>query len=250
VPRTAPVGFLACWFLKAQRLRQKQERLEMVAKKKYVSSRDLNTQATREKLLKAAIKLVNQYGMKYLTVRNICEEAGVSTGSFYHLFESKDDLILYYMQHIFATYKKEVEADTEDRTALERIALGYRFYINCVLDTGVEFITGLYSGINNPAFNFLERKPDQAMVLDYVKTYLLEGKESGEIRSDVDINSTMLHIAAIITGEIYYWCVFEGRVDLARQTDMLLQNFLKTIASDPNVKINLPPIPKKEDAII
>lgn len=38
----------------------------MTTKKKYVSSREERAQATREKLLEAAIELVNQYGMKYL----------------------------------------------------------------------------------------------------------------------------------------------------------------------------------------
>lgn len=72
----------------------------MTTKKKYVSSREERAQATREKLLEAAIELVNQYGMKYLTVRNICDEAGVSTGSFYNLFDSKDDLVFYYLQNV------------------------------------------------------------------------------------------------------------------------------------------------------
>jgi AcrR family transcriptional regulator len=222
----------------------------LAVKRKYVSSREHNTQVTREKILKATIKLKNKYGVKYLTVRNVCEEAGVSTGSFYHLFDSKDDLILCYMQHIFANYRKETEADIEKHTALERIALGYRFYINCIIDTGVEFTTSLYGGINNPAFNFLERKQDQEMVLDYVKEYLIEGKKSGEIKQEIDLNTTLLDIAAMMTGIIYYWCVFEGRIDLAVQADNLLQSYLKTLAVDPSAEINLEPIPAVEGALI
>ena len=88
----------------------------MTTKKKYVSSREERAQATREKLLEAAIELVNQYGMKYLTVRNICDEAGVSTGSFYNLFDSKDDLVFYYLQNVFTEYKQQVENDASQQT--------------------------------------------------------------------------------------------------------------------------------------
>lgn len=222
----------------------------MVTKKKYVSSREERAQTTREKLLDAAIELVNQYGMKYLTVRNICDEAGVSTGSFYNLFDSKDDLVFYYLQNVFTEYKQKVEEDASAYSSLEKVALIYRFYIQCVLETGLEFITGLYAANTNQAFNFLERDSENEMVLDRVREYLIEGKASGEIRSDVDINMALLRIGVIITGMIYYWCVFGGRIDLASQTDSMLQDYLKTLANNKNASFQLEPIPALEASLI
>lgn len=222
----------------------------MATKKKYVSVRESRAQATREKLLEAAIELVNQYGMKYLTVRNICEEAGLSTGSFYNLFDSKDDLVFYYLQNVFTTYKQKAEEDAEAHSSLEKVALIYRFYIQCVLETGLEFITGLYAANTNPTFNFLERDPESEMVLDRVKDYLIEGKASGEVRSDVDINTALLRIGVIITGNIYYWCVFEGRIDLATHTDAMLQDYLKSLATDKDVEFTLDPLPEQEGSLI
>ena len=222
----------------------------MATKKKYVSVRESRAQATREKLLEAAIELVNQYGMKYLTVRNICEEAGLSTGSFYNLFDSKDDLVFYYLQNVFTTYKQKAEEDASNYSSLEKVALIYRFYIQCVLETGLEFITGLYAANTNPTFNFLERDPESEMVLDRVKDYLIEGKSSGEIRSDVDINTALLRIGVIITGNIYYWCVFEGRIDLASHTDAMLQDYLRSLATDKDVQFTLEALPVQEGSLI
>lgn len=222
----------------------------MGTKRKYVSVRESRAQATREKLLEAAIELVNQYGMKYLTVRNICEEAGLSTGSFYNLFDSKDDLVFYYLQNVFTSYKQKAEEDASTYSSLEKVALIYRFYIQCVLETGLEFITGLYAANTNPTFNFLERDPENEMVLDRVKDYLIEGKAAGEVRSDVDINTALLRIGVIITGNIYYWCVFEGRIDLASHTDAMLQDYLKSLATDKDVQFTLEPLPAQEGSLI
>ncbi len=222
----------------------------MGTKRKYVSVRESRAQATREKLLEAAIELVNQYGMKYLTVRNICEEAGLSTGSFYNLFDSKDDLVFYYLQNVFTSYKQKAEEDASSSSSLEKVALIYRFYIQCVLETGIEFITGLYAANTNPTFNFLERDPESEMVLDRVKDYLIEGKATGEVRSDVDINTALLRIGVIITGNIYYWCVFEGRIDLANHTDAMLQDYLKSLATNENVRFALDPLPVQEGSLI
>ncbi len=222
----------------------------MGTKRKYVSVRESRAQATREKLLEAAIELVNQYGMKYLTVRNICEEAGLSTGSFYNLFDSKDDLVFYYLQNVFTSYKQKAEEDASTSSSLEKVALIYRFYIQCVLETGLEFITGLYAANTNPTFNFLERDPESEMVLDRVKDYLIEGKAAGEVRSDVDINTALLRIGVIITGNIYYWCVFEGRIDLANHTDAMLQDYLKSLAANEDVQFALEPLPIQEGSLI
>ena len=37
-------------------------------------------------------------GMSRISIKNICEEAGVSNGSFYHHFKTKDDLLSYYIE--------------------------------------------------------------------------------------------------------------------------------------------------------
>ena len=51
---------------------------------------DLKTAAksreTKEKIFKAAKRILQKGGYEELSIKNICEEAGVSNGSFYHHF--------------------------------------------------------------------------------------------------------------------------------------------------------------------
>ena len=46
----------------------------------------------RIKLLDAAIKLVRQYGFSATSVDQLCTEASVTKGAFFHHFKSKDAL--------------------------------------------------------------------------------------------------------------------------------------------------------------
>lgn len=218
----------------------------MPPKNRFISAQETHVQVTREKLLETAIDLVNEHGMQYLTIRNICDSAGISTGSFYNLFDGKDDLVAFYLNNVFSTYKQKAQERSSDHTPLERIILIYRYYIDCVLETGLEFITGLYSSITNPVFNFLERDPEKELVLDRVREDLEAGIAQGEIKPDTDIEEAMLRIATIITGNIYYWCVFEGRIDLAYLTDSLLQDYLHTIATVRDRRFSVPPIEPQE----
>lgn len=222
----------------------------MALKNRFISAQESHAQVTREKLLETAIDLVNQHGMRYLTIRNICDEAGISTGSFYNLFDGKDDLVAYYLRNIFTSYKQEAEELAIGHTSLERIILIYRFYIDCVLETGLEFISGLYSSINNPVFNFLEREAEEELVLGRVRQDLEEGLAAGEILDTVNANEVLLRIAIIITGSIFYWCAFNGRIDLAYQADSMLQDYLRTIAADRNVSFDVPPLNPTEGALI
>lgn len=54
----------------------------------------MNTTATQEKLLNAARILMLDKGYPATTVDEICEKAGVSKGSFYHAYSSKEELSL------------------------------------------------------------------------------------------------------------------------------------------------------------
>lgn len=48
---------------------------------------------TKETMLEQAILIINRKGYENVTVEQICEELGVTKGSFYHHFKSKNDLI-------------------------------------------------------------------------------------------------------------------------------------------------------------
>ena len=53
---------------------------------------------TKAKIFKAAKRILQRSGYETLSIKNICEEAGVSNGSFYHHFKTKDDLLSYYIE--------------------------------------------------------------------------------------------------------------------------------------------------------
>ena len=63
--------------------------------------RQIKTQLVKENILKVTTELIKNYGIEYVTVNNICKTANVSTGSFYHHFGNKDELLAYYLVDAF-----------------------------------------------------------------------------------------------------------------------------------------------------
>ena len=58
-----------------------------------------NKQTSREKILQSAVQLFLGEGYEATSVNDICKHAGVSKGSFYHYFETKQVLFLSLMEN-------------------------------------------------------------------------------------------------------------------------------------------------------
>ena len=54
-----------------------------------LSKQQLKSRETRAKIFQAAKRILQKQGYEQLSIKNICEEAGVSNGSFYHHFKTK-----------------------------------------------------------------------------------------------------------------------------------------------------------------
>ena len=63
-----------------------------------LSRQQQKSRETKEKIFQAAKRILQKKGYEELSIKNICEEAGVSNGSFYHHFKTKDDLLSYYIE--------------------------------------------------------------------------------------------------------------------------------------------------------
>jgi AcrR family transcriptional regulator len=76
------------------------------------------SEETRAKILESAIKLFSSRGYNKASVDDICAEAGISKGAFYHHFERKQDLFLALLDGWLQAIDNAIEA-SKDKTAPE-----------------------------------------------------------------------------------------------------------------------------------
>ena len=63
--------------------------------------REKKTLETKKKIVEAVGRLIERYDFRYITAKNVCEEAGVAYGSFYHHFGTKEHVIYEYCRGLF-----------------------------------------------------------------------------------------------------------------------------------------------------
>lgn len=68
------------------------------------------SEETRTRILEAAVKQFSINGYNAASVDNICEQAGVSKGAFYHHFKTKQDVFLALLDGWLQTFDQAIEA--------------------------------------------------------------------------------------------------------------------------------------------
>ncbi len=85
------------------------------------------SEETRGKIMDAAIRLFSNRGYKTASVDDICKEAGVSKGAFYHHFETKQALFLALLDGWLKTIDNAIEAAKDQPAPATFLAMAEAF---------------------------------------------------------------------------------------------------------------------------
>ena len=130
-----------------------------------LSKQQLKSRETRAKIFQAAKRILQKQGYEQLSIKNICEEAGVSNGSFYHHFKTKDDLLSYYIEEQPSMDPDLLELPSSAAETKEAIISVYLNYVHYCEELGVEFMANYYTPKGNN-INKIGIKPDIEVSLD------------------------------------------------------------------------------------
>ena len=105
---------------------------------------------TRERILDATRALLGEHGLDATTVSAICEKAGIGAGSFYNLFESKEQAILTVAREAITAVDPDPTGEgTGDVTEL--VEAYVRFVEDQPALARVYVVTAVGGGLTDPA---------------------------------------------------------------------------------------------------
>ena len=96
---------------------------------------------TRERLISTAAELFRRQGYAQTGVNQIIQEANATSGSFYHFFPAKEDLLLAVVDHIAEVFESEIFGPAADRSndPIEEIFVILDLYRQQLNDGGFTF---------------------------------------------------------------------------------------------------------------
>ena len=176
-----------------------------------LSRQQQKSKATKEKIFQAAKRILKKKGYEELSIKNICEEAGVSNGSFYHHFKTKDDLLSYYIEELPGINPDVLEMPSCVAEAKEAIVQVYLNYVKYCKELGVEFMAGYYD-TKNQALNVAIRS-ERPYPIVTVQHYVEKAVAAGVITLVGEIEDFTTDIRMIVIGNVFEWCLRNGEVD-------------------------------------
>ena len=189
-----------------------------------LSKQQLKSQETKGKIFRAAKHILQKKGYEQLSIKNICEEAGVSNGSFYHHFKTKDDLLSYYIEEQPSINPDLLDMPANAEEAKQAIIYVYLNYVHYCQKLGVEFMANYYTPKNqslNPLI-WSERPYPIVTVSDYLRKAI----DAKVVSPSVGLNDIATDIRMIVIGNVFEWCLKDGKTDFEGNMKRSLEIYL------------------------
>ena len=192
-----------------------------------LSKQQRKSKETKERIFQAAKRILQKSGYEELSIKNICEEAGVSNGSFYHHFKTKDDLLSYYIEDQPSIDPDRLELPKNKVDAKETIIHVYLNYVKYCKELGVEFMAGYYTP-HNQALNPTIRT-ERPYPIVTVQHYLERALEANAIQLNLKIEEITTDIRMIVIGNVFEWAMRNGDADFEGNMRRSLSHYLDSI---------------------
>lgn len=192
-----------------------------------LSKQQLKSKETKEKIFQAAKSILQRSGYESLSIKNICEEAGVSNGSFYHHFKTKDDLLSYYIENQPTVDPELLDIPKDKEAAKEAIVGVYLNYAAYCKELGVDFVAGYYTP-RNQALNPTIRT-ERPYPIVTVQHYLEKAVAADAIKLNLDISEVVTDIRMLVIGNAFEWALRNGEVDFEGNMKRSLSNYLNGV---------------------
>jgi len=189
----------------------------------------------RSQILQAAAAVFTRAGFNDARMDDIANEAGLSKGSLYWYFNSKEDIIVAILDAMF-------DRETQYLAEIITRQIGAAEKLELFLDVALADLDGLiplmpmmfeYWSLINRKQEIRQRIGSYYNGFFAVLTPIIQnGVDSGEFRQ-VDVNGVVNAIGAIFEGMIIVWAAVPERVDLRRDIAAAVQLVLSGLKPVP-----------------
>jgi AcrR family transcriptional regulator len=173
-------------------------------------------------ILDAGDKLFMKFGIRKVTIEDVCTEANVSKMTFYKYFDNKNHLVKTMLTEMISTNTKKYEEIMADDTIFgEKIKLMIEMKLSMINDFSMDFLKDIYSDAE--LFGFLNNYSNEFYLR--IRKDFIEAQNRNELSKDVNI-------------EIAFYLMFKLQ-DVFKDEIMLSQFDSATVILDEWMKILL-----------
>lgn len=194
-------------------------------KQKNLTNRQILAVQTKKKLYDTTARMLDTIPYNSLKIQDICKEAGVSVGTFYHYYETKQDILNDIYANTDAFFLQYVKSSLTKKNTAERLVEYFDFAAKrCKLKT-VNFW--------EHSFDFAKVRQDlnSPHVLNntrFLENIIEEGQKKGELSSESSPEDITHMLWVVYKGIIFDWCALYGNYDIEAYVHEVIGRFIQT----------------------
>lgn len=182
------------------------------------------TIVTKQALLNAIIQLSVEKGYEKVTIRDICKQAGISIGSFYHHYHSKEDLAKEAYYQIDRLITEDFIEICRQKSSRDNLYYLLEIYIKYVVEeVGMvikEYYKIMLEETTISAFN------QERLYYRALKQILINCSSDGVIHEVEDFTELTEYCIRFVRGLIFDWSVRDGSYDILKQFQIDFERFM------------------------
>ncbi len=194
-------------------------------------------EAYREAILEAAVAVFAREGFADTTMSAIADEAGVSVGTLYNYFESRDSVIERLIEHETEQLIRRASAVDEAASPLDRLRQVLEHELRYIEERGALMAMGMQAGL---VTRHQTSCPGEEAAVEVCRNRILglhqalltEAAQQGLLRSDVSPELLARALDGLLSGFVFDWLRTGRTTGLTSQCDFVLDLFLRGARCD------------------
>lgn len=184
---------------------------------------------TEQKIFHTGIELIKIKGLNQIQVKDICSNAGVSVGSFYRYFPTKQSIIVKFMEE---NQKKLIEyyLSLQKVRPITKIIKIFTKMAEISESTGYEFIKETFLYHLKAEQNFFFSK--ESCIYSITEQIIKESLNLGLLKEAPE--EVIRLILIFYRGLNYDWCLNKGAYSLKKECETQLARYLQLFFSEKN----------------
>lgn len=179
----------------------------------------------RQKLIDAAIAIIKRDGADAVTVRGVVEESGLSIGTFYHHFQNKDDLLMFFVKE---TSFDSFVLETPLEQFPERICELYFHLIDRYLSMGEDFMKRFYTTGNQALSAYMCENDGhfaEGTVMARCERETEAAIAAGVLKKRTNAHTLSMDICTIVKGCVFEWALNDGKMEIRETLLRIIQRY-------------------------
>ena len=189
----------------------------------------------RKKFAQAAMRLIARHGLEGVTMRAVAAEAGLSYGSLFHYFKSKDELLMHVVNYSSSAQVRRINEFSTKYSglkALEHLLCDDAVITESSREDWMVWVTFLYKAVLEKSFAEMHAELIDGW-LARITRLLEDAREAGEIREKLDVDFEAVAIWAYSAGIGQLSLLYPELLTVGLQKQ-LISSYLDKLRSDPN----------------